>query len=749
MAKIRRRPRNALDDLAELHKLTPDVERLMRQFDSVRPVIDAMQRQKDLFRQVSESVKFNAPALEAAKQLTAVSDAVKDALRVDTSVLGIGKDIAAQMDTVAAMKAALQVDTSVLDAAKNLTATHDAMKDAMSVNTSMLDVGRTMAARMDSIAAMKAAFQVDTSVLDAAKNLTLANDAIKSAMLVDTFAFGVTKALAAQVDTAAAMKAAFQIDTSALDWARTIAPQFDATRSMVAALQRAVPEFPKFEISSGVQEAIRSLSAMNIAPQLAAALEPPASIAAFMREAAATYRTSFAAPQALREAQLAAESIASSIRLADLNPERFGVVFAEGETDEAWLRLMASAQAIAADEAAGPEDVIAFAENADAVTAAVSPEARGRAAVLIEALIIALIVELLVKGMGIGTKALLPYLVALPLSFQPPLPPALPPAPAPFSAPALPQRPGGALGIPRTWEIAGLPVIIRRAGPEAERRTIEFFETGIANRNTRQAYAQAVMRFMTWCEDRNLELGDITVFTVTAYTDEMTREYAARTVRQHLGAIRGLFDHLVAGRVVPVNPASPVRGPKDEAPKTRTRAAVLQPQEIRLLLDSVDADDCSGVRDRALIATMAFGFARASAVAAMDVEDCFTRDGETWLRLHDRKGAYEIPLHPKAKAYLDAYLASAGIAAEPGAPLWRTMTKERTFSGERMSRVDVFRMVKRRLRDAGLPEGANCDSIRAAGIASYLANGGMLGRATVRVEPGAGLTPAEIARIGI
>ncbi len=146
---------------------------------------------------------------------------------------------------------------------------------------------------------------------------------------------------------------------------------------------------------------------------------------------------------------------------------------------------------------------------------------------------------------------------------------------------------------------------------------------------------------------------------------------------------------------------------------------------------------------------MAFGFARVSAVVAMDVEDCFARDGQDWLRLHDRNGTYEIPFHPKARAYLDAYLAAARIGGEPDLPLWRTMTKERTFSGERMSRVDVFRMVKRRLRDAGLPEAANCDSIRTAGIASYLANGGAFGRATVQIERGAGLTPAEIARIGI
>ena len=74
---------------------------------------------------------------------------------------------------------------------------------------------------------------------------------------------------------------------------------------------------------------------------------------------------------------------------------------------------------------------------------------------------------------------------------------------------------------------------------------------------------------------------------------------------------------------------------------------------------------------------------------------------------------------------------------------------ERGFSGDRMSRVDVFRMVKRRVRNAGLSSSINCDSIRAAGIAAYLSSGGTLARASLQLEPRDGMTPADIERIGI
>jgi hypothetical protein len=56
----------------------------------------------------------------------------------------------------------------------------------------------------------------------------------------------------------------------------------------------------------------------------------------------------------------------------------------------------------------------------------------------------------------------------------------------------------------------------------------------------------------------------------------------------------------------------------------------------------------------------------------------------------------------KAAANLDAYLKAAGMADQKGTPLWRAMTKERGWGDGRMSRQDVFRIIKRRCKDAKL-----------------------------------------------
>jgi site-specific recombinase XerC len=50
---------------------------------------------------------------------------------------------------------------------------------------------------------------------------------------------------------------------------------------------------------------------------------------------------------------------------------------------------------------------------------------------------------------------------------------------------------------------------------------------------------------------------------VSAYVEVLGRRYRAPTVKQHLAAIRMLFDWLIVGQFSPgPNPAAAVRGPK-------------------------------------------------------------------------------------------------------------------------------------------------------------------------------------------
>jgi site-specific recombinase XerD len=273
-----------------------------------------------------------------------------------------------------------------------------------------------------------------------------------------------------------------------------------------------------------------------------------------------------------------------------------------------------------------------------------------------------------------------------------------------------------------------VPDLIASAGEKAKQRFLEFFTAQISNPGTRVVYARAVGRFCRWSEAQGVSLQDVSAILVAGYIEQLKRELSAPTVKLHLAAIRMLFDYLVTGQVVDINPAAAVRGPKHVVKKGKT--PVLTAQEARDLLDSIDADTVVGLRDRALIGVLVFSFARVSAAIGMNVDDYYPQGRRMWFRLHEKGGKYhEVPAHRNAEEYLDAYVEAAGIGEEKRSPLFRTVSRKRALTPRRMHRADVLRMIKRRARRAGLPDRIGCHTFRATGITVYLEGGGTLEQA--------------------
>jgi integrase/recombinase XerD len=293
-----------------------------------------------------------------------------------------------------------------------------------------------------------------------------------------------------------------------------------------------------------------------------------------------------------------------------------------------------------------------------------------------------------------------------------------------------------------------IPAVVADAGERAAKRYLEFFTATIRNPNTRAAYARAVGDFFAWCQIHRLTLLAIEPVHVAAYIERLTQRKAAPTVKQHLAAIRMLFDWLVTGQAVPVNPAAAVRGPKHVVKSGKT--PVLTADEAKALLASIvpekkDGDTSDGdaeeeeqpepptiaqLRDRALISVMVHSFARVSAALAMKVGDYYTEGRRAWFRLHEKGGKrHKVPAHHNAEKYMDAYLEAACIADQKKSPLFRTIDERRRLTDRPMDRNDALRMIKRRARAAGLPEEICCHTFRATGITAYLENGGTIEKA--------------------
>ena len=134
-----------------------------------------------------------------------------------------------------------------------------------------------------------------------------------------------------------------------------------------------------------------------------------------------------------------------------------------------------------------------------------------------------------------------------------------------------------------------IPAIIADVGDHASKRFLEFFTANIRNPNTRAAYKQAVSQFLSWCLGHELSFHDIEPVHVATYIEFLRQRpedaLSDPSIKQHLAAIRMLFDWMVTGQVVAQNPAACVRGPKHVVEQGKTM--VLSAEDARTLLDSI------------------------------------------------------------------------------------------------------------------------------------------------------------------
>ena len=278
-------------------------------------------------------------------------------------------------------------------------------------------------------------------------------------------------------------------------------------------------------------------------------------------------------------------------------------------------------------------------------------------------------------------------------------------------------------GVPAIGNAASLPELVERAGGAARFAWEEFFYAEHHNPHTQKAYQRAVRRFLGWAEGQGVELAAITPGMVGQYLVGLGGSPAKRN--QHLAALRGFFDRLVNRHVCILNPAASVRGVKDQVIEGKTPEITIE--QARTLLASVDTGHVVGLRDRAILATLAYTACRAGAVAKLRLGD-FQHDGQQYVLRFQEKGgkSREIPVRHDLEGFILAYVEAAGIArrgqgfaAVPG-----EQRPEPEADGERRwAPKRICELVKRRLKDAGLPSRLSPHSFRVTAITALLEQG--------------------------
>ncbi|MCE9565976.1 MAG: site-specific integrase [Planctomycetes bacterium] len=269
---------------------------------------------------------------------------------------------------------------------------------------------------------------------------------------------------------------------------------------------------------------------------------------------------------------------------------------------------------------------------------------------------------------------------------------------------------------------AAIPQIVAVHGEAAKFAWEEFFSAHLRNAHTRKAYLHAVNQFLQWLKPRTVPLDRVTPGVVGAYFDDHPGSIPTRKL--HLAALRAFFDVLVTRHVLVLNPAASVRGERYQVVEGKTPE--ITTDQARKLLASIDTSTEMSLRDRAIIGVLIYTAARVGAVTKLRLKD-FEHDGSQWtLRFAEKGGkSREIPVRHDLELFLLSYRDAAHLQGDGGnQPFFRSAPGNTGLLTDRpLSGIDICRMVKRRLKDAGLPTRLSPHSCRVATVTDLLSQG--------------------------
>jgi integrase/recombinase XerD len=266
---------------------------------------------------------------------------------------------------------------------------------------------------------------------------------------------------------------------------------------------------------------------------------------------------------------------------------------------------------------------------------------------------------------------------------------------------------------------AMVPALITQTGGNARFAYEEFFRATLNNPHTRRAYGRIVDLFLDWCQKQGLELSRITPGWAGDYIGQLAG--SAPTKNQAIAALRHFFDALVQRHVVPLNSFASVRGLKHSVGEGKTPEISIE--QAKKLFRALNVDDVVGLRDRAVLGVLAYTGARVGAVAQLRLLDYRNLGEQRTLRFREKGGKdREIPVRHDLEAWLREYIAAAGIEEDSRtAPLFRAAEgKRKALTRDRYDAHSMRQMLKRRLKDAGLPELFSPHSFRVAVVTDLL-----------------------------
>ena len=228
--------------------------------------------------------------------------------------------------------------------------------------------------------------------------------------------------------------------------------------------------------------------------------------------------------------------------------------------------------------------------------------------------------------------------------------------------------------------------------------------------NTVEAYTSDVESFLTGLGVQPAEVTTGDILNYLAATDQISK----RSQSRRLSSLRSFFDWLVMEGDRPDNPCDPIDSPK----LGRYLPDVLSVEEVTAIMDSVDLAKWTGKRDRALLETLYGCGLRVAEAAGLKISHVYLDEG--FVRVVG-KGDKErlVPMGEMAVKAVRTYLEAR---PEPYSSEYEDVLFLNRF-GKSLSRVSLFKMVKRQAMAAGVAKEISPHTFRHSFATHLIENG--------------------------
>jgi integrase/recombinase XerD len=241
---------------------------------------------------------------------------------------------------------------------------------------------------------------------------------------------------------------------------------------------------------------------------------------------------------------------------------------------------------------------------------------------------------------------------------------------------------------------------------------------------TRVGYARDLEQFLRFT---NILAGDwgklvnIRPSHVAAWRDWLlTKGLSNTAVGRKLSVLRSLFTYLQTYGYTGSNPAAPAFVAVPPVPRDG-KTVGLTPEDCRRFIDAPRNNTPEGVRDRAILAVLAFTGCRVGELCRLRVEDIKSSGGHRVLEVRGKGGKERrVPVNPEASERLNEWLDAVGLQVTTG-PLFRPVRTARSrgrngFHPHALTRRAVQYLVARYVQRLGIDPNVTVHSFRVTAL---------------------------------